>query len=48
MFTAIIITKYLVLFYSKKKDINNILFWGYTNEIVKINSEWYKFWFFTF
>ena len=26
MFTAIIITKYLVLFYSKKKDINNILF----------------------
>jgi len=48
MFTAIIITKYLVLFYSKKKDINNILFWGYTNEIVKINSKWYKFWFFTF
>ncbi len=26
MFTAIVITKYLVLFYSKKKNINNILF----------------------
>ena len=26
MFTAIVITKYLVLFYSKKKNINKILF----------------------
>jgi preprotein translocase subunit SecD len=26
MFTAIIITKYIVLFYAKKKDIKNIEF----------------------